>query len=265
MTMPQTKPIHDAPIYWKTVASTLYEPGDLVYHNGSGAILPASSQVDQLTEALNQLEFAANFVGVCNGMKLASDSGTGELPVIVNQDIEFTVVSGTFAVGDFLGADEAASGTALEDQQLKAVTDIAKAVAIVTKAAASATKVWARPFSRFGLQRPSTATPFGGIVAQTLDMADAAVVLTKTVGSPAGTYLSGNLLLADANSAGTENLDLPPEADMTNELLIIKNTGGETINVRTDAGGAVSTLATSKTVILHCDGTNWNVIQFTNT
>lgn len=264
MTTPLTKPIHDAPIYWPTVASTLYEPGDLLYHNGSGAVLPASSQVDQLTETLNQLEFAANFVGVCNGMKLASDSSTSALPVIVNQDVQFTVVSSTFVVGDYLGADEAASGTALEDQQLKKVTDINAAVAIVTRAEASATtKVWARPFSKFGVHRPTKA--LGGLAIQTLAMGDAAVVLTKTVGSPAGTYLWGNVLLADAESGTTENLDLPYEADMAGEMLIIKNTGGETINVRTDAGGAVSTLATSKTVILVCDGTTWSTIQFTNT
>lgn len=259
MPAPLTQPIHDAPIYFPTVASIAYEIGDLVYDNGAGSILPASSQVDQLTEPLNQHLFARRFVGVCHGQKLASDDSTRELPVIVNQDVRLTSVSSIFAIGDFVGADEAASGTALEDQQVRKVTDANAAIGVVVHAEADATtKVWVRPLSKFNLQRQ----PVGlQVKAQTIAMGDAAVVLTKIVGSPAGTLLTGNWLLVDAESGLTENLDLPPEADMVDELLLIKNTGGETINLRTDAGAAVATIATGETCFVHCDGANWTVMQ----
>ncbi|MBU1173029.1 MAG: hypothetical protein KKD44_25995, partial [Proteobacteria bacterium] len=92
---------------------------------------------------------------------------------------------------------------------------------------------------------------------QTIDMADAAVSLTMVPGTPTGTTLAGNVLCVDANSASTENLLLPHEADCTGMLLTIINTGGETINLQNDAGGALLTIATAETGVIACDGTTW--------
>ena len=100
---------------------------------------------------------------------------------------------------------------------------------------------------------------FAGLVkAQTIDMADTTVTLTRTT-------LTGNWLLVDPNGAGAEILKLPPEADMTNVLLIIKNTGGEDITLQNDAGGAIGTIATAECAWVHCDGTNWTIIQAVET
>lgn len=104
-----------------------------------------------------------------------------------------------------------------------------------------------------------------GCVAQTIAMADAAVTLTRVPGTPTGTLLTGNWLLVDAESGTTENLLLPPEADCTNTLLLIKNTGGETVNLQNDAGGALATIATGEVCFAQCDGTTWTVMQFVET
>jgi hypothetical protein len=92
---------------------------------------------------------------------------------------------------------------------------------------------------------------------QTIDMADAALTLTLVPGTPTGTLMTGNILYVDANSAGNENLLLPHEADSTGIFLIVINTGGETINLQNDAGGAVLTIAATENGFATCDGTTW--------
>lgn len=94
--------------------------------------------------------------------------------------------------------------------------------------------------------------------AQTIDMADAAVVLTLVPGTPAGTNLTSNVLFVDPNSGqATENLDLPPEADCNGLVLFVMNTGGEGIVVRSDGGGTIITLDTAQHGLVACDGTTW--------
>jgi len=95
---------------------------------------------------------------------------------------------------------------------------------------------------------------------QTIAMGDNAVTLTLNPGTPTGTLLTGNILYVDAESSGTENLLLPHEAECTGLFLIIENTGGETINVQDDAGGAVVTLETANQALCTCDGTTWDGI-----
>ena len=90
-----------------------------------------------------------------------------------------------------------------------------------------------------------------------IDMADAAVTLTRVPGTPTGTNLTSNVLRVDANSAGTENLLLPPEADCAGVLILITNTGGESIVVQDDAGGSLDTVATAEFGLFYCDGTAW--------
>jgi predicted RecA/RadA family phage recombinase len=92
--------------------------------------------------------------------------------------------------------------------------------------------------------------------AQTIDMADAQVVLTVVPGTPVGTLITSNVLYVDANSGTTEDLLLPPEADADGLVLVIANTGGEDIVVKDD-GDAVTicTLSATETAIVTCDGT----------
>lgn len=103
-----------------------------------------------------------------------------------------------------------------------------------------------------------------GFKAQVIDMADAAVTLTRVPGTPDGTLLTGNILFVDPNG-NNEDLLLPPEADMVDVLLIIKNTGGEHIVLKNDADGAVGTIEDAEAAIVHCDGTTWRIVQFVET
>jgi len=93
--------------------------------------------------------------------------------------------------------------------------------------------------------------------AQVIDMSDAAVTLTLVPGTPTGTLMTSNILRVDANSGATEDLTLPPEADFVGMLVII-NTGGESIVVKNDAAGTIDTVATTEFGIFFCDGTAWS-------
>ena len=94
--------------------------------------------------------------------------------------------------------------------------------------------------------------------AQTIDMADAQVALTLNPGTPTGTLLTSNVLAVDANSAGTEDLLLPPEADCNGLQIFIGNTGGEDILVKDDGDAVtVCTISTAESATVACDGTTW--------
>ena len=95
---------------------------------------------------------------------------------------------------------------------------------------------------------------------QTIAMDDAAVTLIVAGDNSSGTLLTGNILYVDAESGSSENLDLPAEDDCEGLFLMVVNTGGETINIRNDAAGAVLTLETANTAIVVCDGTTWRGI-----
>jgi hypothetical protein len=98
-----------------------------------------------------------------------------------------------------------------------------------------------------------------GMTAQTINMADAAVTLTRAT-------LTGNWLLVDPASSGADEvLKLPPEADMVDVCLFIKNTGGEHITLQNDAAGAIGTIEDAEFAIVHCDGTTWTIIQAVET
>jgi|GEM_PF-3392795 len=257
MAAPRTRPHGDLLIYMPTAASIGIEPGDALYEI-AGTVYPASNQADGGTEPINQAIFADKFFGISNGQKLASDTGTDSIPVIVGSEVEVTVGSTTYKVGDLLAIDEASSGTALEDQVFVKVTDASLAVMVVTENKGTTTKVFALPLTQW--TRPSAPQSSFKLVAQTIAMNDAAVTLTKVPGTPTGTFLYGNWLLVDPEG-NTEILKLPPEADMVNEVVLIKNTGGETITLQDDGGGAVATIATSELCYAHCDGTTWTVHQ----
>ncbi len=107
---------------------------------------------------------------------------------------------------------------------------------------------------------PGGVTIAGGVLfqtVQTIDMLNTNVTMTLVPGTPTGTLLTGNIMYVDATSGGTENLLLPPEGDCTGLFLVIENTGGESIIVQNDAGGAVVTLETLNVAYCVCDGTTW--------
>lgn len=99
----------------------------------------------------------------------------------------------------------------------------------------------------------------------TVAMNDAAHALVLGTAGAAETKLTGNLVFADAESSGTETLTLPPEADSEGLMLVILNTGGESITVASDAPATVVTVATAEAAVVACDGTTWYGLVGANT
>src|SRR5262245_15016311 len=104
------------PVLFAVDSATVIEIGDLVYQEADN-VRPASQQADQLSEEANQALFATKFVGVA--MQRSRDGDTTPIRVATAGVFEFVCPSGTFEAGALLGASEAGSGTALEDQQVE--------------------------------------------------------------------------------------------------------------------------------------------------
>lgn len=116
--------------------SLAVEIGDLIFHDTNDA-KPASSQADQGSEAANQAAFAPRFLGVAVERKLSTDAA-GTLQVAVDVIREYACVASAFEIGDWVTVDEAASGTALENQKLVKTTDPSLAIGYVIKRYGSA-------------------------------------------------------------------------------------------------------------------------------
>lgn len=101
-------------------------------------------------------------------------------------------------------------------------------------------------------------TPLSFADAQTIDMDNSQVALTRVPGTPSGTEVTSNVLYVDANSGDTEDLLLPPEADCNGLTLVIVNTGGEDIIVKEDGDSTtICTISTNEIGLVTCDGTTW--------
>jgi len=143
------------PVVLPVDSGTVIEIGDLVYLATDDA-RPASDQADQASEAANQELFHDNFAGVAMQRSRAGD--TQPIRVATTGAFEFVCPSGTFEVGALIGVDEAASGTALEDQQVAAVATANLAVGRCAKRVASAdTKVLVEIVSTISYGGPQAA------------------------------------------------------------------------------------------------------------
>src|SRR5687767_892912 len=134
------------PVVLPVDSATVIEIGDLVYLE-SDDVRPASQQSDQLGEEANQGLLASKFAGVA--MQRSPSGETTPIRVATSGVFEFACPSGTFEVGNLLGASEAGSGTALEDQQVESVVRPELAVGMVARRVATAdTRVLVQIFSR---------------------------------------------------------------------------------------------------------------------
>jgi hypothetical protein len=107
------------PVVAAVDSATVIEIGDLVYQDADDA-KPASSQADQSSETANQELFADKFLGVAMQRSRAGD--TAPIRVATTGVFEFDCPSGTFELGDLVGADENAAGNALLNQQVAKVS-----------------------------------------------------------------------------------------------------------------------------------------------
>ena len=123
------------PVVSAVDSASVIEIGDLVYQDTDDA-KPASSQADQGSETANQELLADNFLGVA--MQRSRSGDTDPIRVATTGVFEFDCPSGTFELGDLVGVDEAAGGTALEDQKVASVSASIYAIGRVAKRVATA-------------------------------------------------------------------------------------------------------------------------------
>ncbi|MGD0519518.1 MAG: hypothetical protein ABSA26_18445 [Thermoguttaceae bacterium] len=124
------------PVIAAVDAATVIEIGDLVYQETDDA-RPASSQADQNTKEANQELFTSKFLGVAMQRSRAGD--TAPIRVATTGVFEFDCPSGTFELGNLMGVDENAAGTALLNQQAVKVAQSNRAVGRVAKRESAAT------------------------------------------------------------------------------------------------------------------------------
>jgi hypothetical protein len=232
------------PVVLPVDSATVIEIGDLVYLE-TDDVRPASQQADQLTEEANQGLFASKFAGVA--MQRSRNGDTAPIRVATSGVFEFVCPSTTFEVGSLVGASEAGSGTALEDQQVESVVRPELAVgAVARRVAASDTKVLVRIRSQLFGER------FRGD--------DYYTSLTQT--------LSGNKTLVcddafyqvlDPGGAGRDVI-LPKEAASKGLRFVIRNAAdaAEILTVKASDGSTVVVTPTqNETALVFCDGTTW--------
>lgn len=106
------------PVIAAVDSATVIEIGDLVHQDADDA-KPAAAQTDQGSEAANQERFADNFLGVAMQRSRAGD--IDPIRVATTGVFEFDCPSAAFELGNLVGADENAAGTALLSQQVAKV------------------------------------------------------------------------------------------------------------------------------------------------
>jgi hypothetical protein len=122
------------PVIAAVAAETVIEIGDLVYQDTDNA-KPASLEASQGTEGANQELFAHAFLGVAMQRSRAGD--TDPVRVATTGVFEFDCLPAAFELGDLVGADAAAAGTPLLDQQVVKVAASKQAIGRVAKRVAT--------------------------------------------------------------------------------------------------------------------------------
>lgn len=208
-------------------SATVIEVGDLVYHDAiNNDVRNAGAQADNVGEEPNQAEFAQVFLGVASQASASLDTDDILVETSLDMDYRFIVPSATYRRGSLLGASEESGGTALEDQQLEAVTSEDVAIARVTDDnSAARTSVRCRFFKSHAA--PSFPRRRADVNTETL-----AVDRVLTFDDVAWQYL-------DPGGAA-RNVDLPDEEESAGLGFFISNTAdaAEALTIRLNGGGA---------------------------
>jgi hypothetical protein len=227
--------------------ATVIEIGDLVYFEADDA-RPASQQADQLGEEANQSLFASKFAGVA--MQRSRDGDTDPIRVATAGVFEVACPTGTYELGDLLGASEASGGTALEDQQMEPVVRPELALGLVAKRVAAADgKVLVEIISRLNGRRLNYEDRY------TTNTETLAANKTLTCDDPYYQVL-------DPGGAG-RNVVLPKEAASKGLRFLIRNAAddAEVLTIQaSDASTTVCTPTQNETALVACDGTTWRGI-----
>lgn len=123
------------PVVAAVDSDTIIEIGDLLMQDTDNA-KPASMLIDRNTETANQEAFAAIFLGVA--MQRSRTGDTAPIRVATTGVFELDCPSGTFELGDMVGADENTAGNALLNQTVAKVALSKYAIGRITKRQATA-------------------------------------------------------------------------------------------------------------------------------
>jgi hypothetical protein len=118
------------PVVAAVDSATVIEIGDMLWHDTDDA-KPVSSRTDQGTETANQEKMADVFLGVA--MQRSRGGDTAPIRVATTGVFEFDCPSGTFELGDLIGADENSAGIALLNQTVAKVSASRYAIGRVAK------------------------------------------------------------------------------------------------------------------------------------
>ena len=124
------------PVVAAVDADTVIEIGDLLWQDADDA-KPASMLTNHGTKTANQEALAHAFLGVA--MQRSRSGETAPLRVATTGVFEFDCASGTFELGDMLGAEANTAGDALLNQQVAKVAASRYAIGRVAKRQAAAT------------------------------------------------------------------------------------------------------------------------------
>jgi hypothetical protein len=118
------------PVVASVDSATVIEIGDLVWQD-TDDVKPATSETNHGSKAANQEALADVFLGVA--MQRSRSGDTAPIRVATTGVFEFDCASGTFELGDMIGADENAAHNGLLNQQVAKVTLSKYAVGRVAK------------------------------------------------------------------------------------------------------------------------------------
>ena len=117
-------------------AGTVIEIGDLLYYDTNTA-KPAAMQAVGTSKPVSQTNFAAKFLGVA--MQASPAGSTTPIRVVTTGVFEFDCASNTFELGTFVGIDEKAGRTSLENQKLDKLATASGAIGRVCRREGTAT------------------------------------------------------------------------------------------------------------------------------
>jgi len=234
--------------------------GDLCYWDGSAA-RPMSYYTGSGTAILDQEYMSRNFLGVAMQAHLAAETATGHpaspesgLEFATDGIFEFTVASGTFAIGDLVGIVSAAGGVAgdISDQAVVGVAKKDLAIGYVAERYATATtKIRVRLFGRN--------QQFAGPKFFALGLGGRQPMASSTLADSAVTLTVASNMIQVGVPTAARTVTLPAEANSQGRVFIIVNNsaGANTITVQNSATTSIASVAQNKRAIVFCDGTTW--------
>ncbi len=232
---------------------TVIEIGDLVYFD-SNELKPAIMLGDQASEQANQALLAASFAGVA--MQASPAGMTDPVRVAADGVFQFNCPSGTWEIGDLVGASENSGGDGLLAQQVEPVSRPENAIGYVAQREAGAvTTVKVRLLSR-------VASPLQFLRLEQRQQSSVAT-MTEHITLTAD---DARIQVLDPDDVSGRSITLPPEAASAGLDFLIHNTadGDESLVIKNDAAGTICVIGQNETGYLYCDGTTWRGMRGSN-